>query len=125
MQFKIKRFFTRISISVIFFLGSTFVASAQNTPPPVTGALLVWAKRFISVLMGLIVLGAVLTIIISAYRYMASTGNPEELKKSKEAILIAVLSVVLMFMAWGILSYLAPQLVPNFGSFFSPYRTPF
>ncbi len=126
MQSKIKIFFIGLCLYCISSIG--FVSTAYEKPPgPVeqNSDLGRWAQQIISILMILIVLGAVLTIIISAYRYMAAAGNPEEIKKSKEGIIIAVSTVVLMFLAWGILSYIAPQIFPHFNFLRLPFQSPF
>jgi uncharacterized membrane protein YidH (DUF202 family) len=103
---------------------SIFIFSASFAHADAISDFYDWARRVIAVLVAAIVLGSVLTLIIAAYRYMAAAGNPEELQKSKQMIIIAVTSVILVFLAWGILAYLAPQLVPLFPQFWKSYTSP-
>jgi len=104
-------------------------ALAQWTDPVlqnrlVNSELMDWTRKFIGVLMSLIIAGSVLTIIIGAYHYMAATGNPEALQRSKHTITMAVIVVVIMFLAWGILGNLAPQLTPLYQSLIINYVSP-
>jgi hypothetical protein len=53
---------------------------------------------------------AVLIITIGGFRYVISQGNPQETAKAKNAIMYAVVGLVICVAAFGIIEYVIPRL---------------
>ncbi len=80
-------------------------AQAQGVPNPVNnndlGGVLFSVVNFLLLFAGAI---AVLFLIIGGFRYVVSTGNPEQVEGAKKTILYAVLGLVIIFIAWVLVS---------------------
>ncbi len=79
--------------------------ACDNTQTNPIFAYLTGIINFFSGLVGLVV---VVNIIIGGIQYVTSVGEPAAIKKAKDRISKAVVSLLLFVMAWGIISYLIP-----------------
>ena len=68
----------------------------------------------IRILLSLAFISAVLFIVISGYRFITSAGNEEMVEKAKKNLLWAVVGLVVILLAWIILSVIVTTI--NTGS---------
>lgn len=61
-------------------------------------------SRAITIMFALIVIAAVVVIIIAGFRMIVGGGNPDALKKSKTAIIWAIVGLLAAFMSYAIVS---------------------
>lgn len=61
-------------------------------------------NQVITILLTLIVVAAVIVIILSGFRMITGGGNPDQIAKSKKAIIWAVVGIVVAFMSFAIIS---------------------
>lgn len=62
------------------------------------------ASRVITVMFALIVIAAVVIIIVSGFRMIVGSNNPEQIKKSKTAIIWALIGLFVAFMSYAIVA---------------------
>ncbi len=64
----------------------------------------------INALLGIIGLVAVLFIIIGGFRYVAASGNPDQLQGAKNSILYGVIGLGVAILSWAIVNFVITSL---------------
>ena len=87
------------------------LAQTQDNLPPIhirnwgIGNLQALSRNIISILLIIVSVAAVLAIIYGGYLYMTSGGNPERAGQGKNAVLGAIIGLVISFAAYAIIQY--------------------
>ena len=71
----------------------------------------VYSKFFLTWIFSISGSLAVLMLMISGFRYLSSKGKPKEIKKAKEKIQQIFLGLVLIFVAWVLVSFVMQEAV--------------
>lgn len=70
-------------------------AKVASDPEQVTGVI----ETMINWIFGILLIAAVIIILIAAYTFSTSAGDPIKLKKGRDLILYAVVAIVIAFLA--------------------------
>ena len=87
-------------ISFLIFPLIAFTGTEELPEIPVLTALYNIARWLWTILL----IVAVISIIVGAYYFVTSAGNPDNLTKAKSMVLYAVIGLVVAGMAWGVVS---------------------
>lgn len=109
-----KKSLYRLSGATALVAASVKTASAQavNVPNPIggnpdLGSVLASVVNALLIFAGAV---AVLFLIIGGFRYVISTGNPEQVEGAKKTILYAILGLIIIFIAYVLVTLIEDQL---------------
>jgi hypothetical protein len=94
--------------------GSGDPSESYIIPPKISNpvgeeSLLAVGNRFISFLLAMIVIAAVVVIIVAGFRMVVGSGNEAEIKKAKKAIIYAIAGITVALASFAIV-----QIIQNF-----------
>ena len=87
-------------------INSNAVPAAVSGGPSVNQLI----SNIISILIYVVGIASVIVIIIGGIMYVVSAGNPDSVKKAKDAILYAVIGLVVAFSAFAIVNFVIGRL---------------
>ena len=87
------------------WVNSTCKEDTANGP-----RLLKTVTTIVNLLLFLVGLIAVIALIISGVRFVSANGDPQQVSKAKNSIIYAVIGIVVAFMAFAIVNFVASQL---------------
>jgi heme O synthase-like polyprenyltransferase len=105
----IKKTLYRTGGAVALTAASAQVALAQavQVPNPIRGGDLGGVlSGIVNALLIFAAAVAVLFLIIGGFRYVVSTGNPDQVESAKKTILYAILGLIIIFVAYVLVSLL-------------------
>ena len=62
--------------------------------------------RIVSALLGFVGIASLVTFVYAGFLFLISSGNPEQVKKAKDAMLYAVIGIVVSIASYAILSFI-------------------
>ena len=62
--------------------------------------------RIVSALLGFVGIASLVTFVYAGFLFLISSGNPERVKKAKDAMLYAVIGIVVSIASYAILSFI-------------------
>ena len=68
------------------------------------------AANIINIVLGFLGIVAVVIIIFSGFKWMTAAGNEEQVTEARKMLLQAVAGLAIVFLAWGITSFVLNQL---------------
>lgn len=94
------------SVLAVDVINSNAVPVVVNSGPSVNQLI----SNIISILIYVVGIASVIVIIIGGIMYVVSAGNPDSVKKAKDAILYAVIGLVVAFSAFAIVNFVIGRL---------------
>lgn len=79
--------------------------SASDADPSASGTLRTTIQKIINILLFIIGIIAVIVIVIAGIQYATSGGNAEQSSKAKNAIIYAVVGIIVAVMAYAIVGF--------------------
>jgi hypothetical protein len=106
------RFITTVITPVVIFKGNAFAAISgiDVSPLPHVSSDSSEVQIILNILFGLLGGIALLVITISGFRYIISAGEPAEVEKAKNAIIYAVIGLVVSILAFAIVDFVTGSL---------------
>lgn len=79
--------------------------SLNSTDPRTT------AGRIINIALGFLGVIAVILIVYAGFKWMTAAGNEEAVDSAKKLLTAAIIGLIIIFMAWGIATFVLSRLV--------------
>lgn len=93
----------------VLFAASGAVNCNQGTPCvtdlPVVDASTAQLQQILQITFGILGAAAVFVIVIAGLRFISSQGNPQEVAKARNTVIYAIIGLIIMLAAEGIVSF--------------------
>lgn len=87
----------------LYYLAKAIISDTNNLPKPQTGQAQV--DSIVKAVLGICGAIAVIFIVLGAIRYGTSQGDPSATRQAKETIIYALVGLVVVVMAFGLVQF--------------------
>lgn len=67
-------------------------------------------QQIINVIISIVGIFAVLMLVLAGQKYITSAGDPQKIKQAKDAILYAVIGIIVASLAWAIVNFVVSNI---------------